>query len=94
MPQIPMSIVRHERDREVHVVTINRPELRNAVDVPTAEALRRAFQDFDRKRRGGMAVLTEVGATFYTGTDLKGIVAGEQRKLTERAPGCLACAYL
>jgi enoyl-CoA hydratase/carnithine racemase len=34
-----MSSVLVERDREVLVVTINRPVVRNAVDVPTAEAL-------------------------------------------------------
>jgi enoyl-CoA hydratase/carnithine racemase len=34
-----MSSVLVDRDRDVLVVTINRPEVRNAVDVPTAEAL-------------------------------------------------------
>ena len=84
-----MSSVLVDRDRDVLVVTINRPEVRNAVDVPTAEALFHAFQEYDRDDRASVAVLTGAGGTFCAGADLKAIAAGEQRRLTEDAPAPL-----
>jgi enoyl-CoA hydratase len=84
-----MSTVLVDRDREVLVVTINRPDVRNAVDVPTAEALLHAFQEYDRDDQTSVAVLTGAGGTFCAGADLKAIAAGEQRKLTEDAPAPL-----
>ena len=84
-----MSTVLVDRDREVLVVTINRPEVRNAVDMPTAEALLRAFQEYDRDDATSVAVLTGAGGTFCAGADLKAIAAGERRALTEDAPAPL-----
>jgi enoyl-CoA hydratase len=48
----------------VVVVTIDRPHARNAVDRPTAEALVRAFSDFDADGSQLVAVLTGAGGTF------------------------------
>jgi len=48
--------VRVERDGPVTVVTIDRPERRNAVDAPTAAALADAFRGFDRDPVGHRAV--------------------------------------
>jgi enoyl-CoA hydratase len=84
-----MSTVLVDRDREVLVVTINRPDVRNAVDVPTAEALFRTFQEYDRDDQASVAVLTGAGGTFCAGADLKAIAAGERRTLTEDAPAPL-----
>jgi enoyl-CoA hydratase len=56
-----------DRDRDVLVVIINRPEVRNAVDVPTAEALLRALQEYDRDDQASVAVLTGAGGTFCAG---------------------------
>jgi enoyl-CoA hydratase len=84
-----MSTVLVDRDREVLVVTINRPEVRNAVDAATAEALFRTFQEYDRDDGASVAVLTGAGGTFCAGADLKAIAAGERRKLTEDAPAPL-----
>jgi 1,4-dihydroxy-2-naphthoyl-CoA synthase len=56
--------VRVERDGPVTVVTIDRPERRNAVDAPTAAALAAAFRDFDRDERASVAVLTGAGGAF------------------------------
>jgi enoyl-CoA hydratase len=84
-----MSTVRTERDGSVLVVTIDRPEVRNAVDVPTAEALLQAFQMYDRDDTLSVAVLTGAGGTFCAGADLKAIAAGERRRLSEDAPAPL-----
>ena len=84
-----MSTVRTERDGSVLVVTIDRPEVRNAVDVPTAEALLHAFQTYDRDDTLSVAVLTGAGGTFCAGADLKAIAGGERRRLSEDAPAPL-----
>jgi enoyl-CoA hydratase len=57
----------------VTTVTIDRPEARNAVDRPTAEALVAAFRDFDADADAAVAVLTGAGHTFCAGADLKAI---------------------
>jgi enoyl-CoA hydratase len=84
-----MSTVLVDRDRDVLIVTINRPEVRNAVDAGTAEALLTTFRDYDRDDGSSVAVLTGAGGTFCAGADLKAVAAGEQRQLTEDAPAPL-----
>jgi len=65
-----------EQDGGVTVVTIDRPEARNAVDAPTAAALTEAFLAFDADDASGAAVLTGAGGTFCAGADLKAAAAG------------------
>jgi enoyl-CoA hydratase len=55
----------------VLVVTIDRPERRNAVDRPTADALEAAFRDFDEDDELAVAVLSGAGGTFCAGADLR-----------------------
>lgn len=55
------------------IVTINRPEARNAVDGPTAVALEEAFDDFDRDDDLSVAVLTGADGAFCAGADLKAV---------------------
>jgi enoyl-CoA hydratase len=76
-----------ERDGPVTVVTIDRPERRNAVDAPTAAALAAAFRDFDRDERASVAVLTGAGGAFCAGADLKAIVAGEPLRVAADGDG-------
>ena len=63
--------VHYETDGSVAVVTIDRPEARNAVDRPTAEALPTRFRAFDADDELAVAVLTGDGGTFCAGADLK-----------------------
>ncbi len=65
--------VRTERDGAVTTVVIDRPEVRNAVDGPTAAALTAAFRDFDADERASVAVLCGEGGTFCAGADLKAL---------------------
>ena len=53
------------------VITIDRPEVANAIDRPTAEALANAFRRFDADEPLAVAVLTGANATFCAGADLK-----------------------
>ncbi len=62
-----MSTVSFERDSRVAIVTIERPERRNAVDGATARALYAAFKDFDADEGLDVAVLTGRGGYFCAG---------------------------
>ncbi|MFF8912859.1 crotonase/enoyl-CoA hydratase family protein [Streptomyces sp. NPDC015032] len=65
--------VRIERDGPVCTVILSRPEVRNAVDGPTAGQLADAFREFDADPDAAVAVLWGEGGTFCAGADLKGI---------------------
>jgi enoyl-CoA hydratase len=69
-------IVEHEGP--VTTIVINRPERRNAVDPPTAEALRTAFEQYDRDPERKVAVLTGAGGHFCSGFDLKAFASMRQ----------------
>ncbi|HEV7192409.1 MAG TPA: crotonase/enoyl-CoA hydratase family protein [Jatrophihabitantaceae bacterium] len=60
-----------ERAGDVWTVVLDRPEVRNAVDGPTAEALCAAFRDFDADETARVAVLWGAGGTFCAGADLR-----------------------
>lgn len=82
------ATVRVERDGPVMVVTIDRPEVRNAVDRATAEALEDAFAGLDADDDLAAAVLTGAGGTFCAGADLHAVTDPERRnRLTEDAHG-------
>lgn len=63
------------------IVTIDRPEVRNAVDRPTAELLAEAFRAFDGDDEVAAAVLTGAGGTFCAGADLKGVAGGRGNRI-------------
>lgn len=63
--------VRVDRKGPVTTVLLDRPEVRNAVDGPTAAALAEAFADFDADPDASVAVLFGAGGTFCAGADLK-----------------------
>ena len=67
-----------ERDGNVAVVAIDRPEVRNAVDAPTAAALADAFREFDADDSLSVAILTGAGGTFCAGADLKAIASRDR----------------
>ena len=70
-----------EIDGPVFVVTINRPERRNAVDRDCADALANAFEAFDQDKDLSVAILTGNGGEFCAGADLKAIAAGKGNRI-------------
>lgn len=68
-----MQTVSFERQDRIAIVTIERPERRNAVDGPTARQLYEAFKAFDADDGLDVAVLTGRGGYFCAGADLKAI---------------------
>ena len=77
-----------EHEGPVTVVTINRPERRNAVDSVCADQLREAFLAFDARRGalGGRAGRRRPG-TFCAGADLKAVAEGDRRPIPDDGPG-------
>ena len=74
-----MSNVRVDRRVPVVVVTINRPQVRNAVDGPTATELADAFRAFEADDELLVAVLTGAGGHFCAGADLKALSQEPER---------------
>jgi enoyl-CoA hydratase len=70
-----------ERRGTTFVVTINRPEVRNAIDRPAASALAQAFREFDGDDTLAAAVLSGSGGTFCSGFDLKAVADGTRTLL-------------
>ena len=71
-----MQTVSTERRARALIVTIERPERRNAVDGPTARQLYDAFKAFDADEALDVAILQGRGGAFCAGADLKGISEG------------------
>jgi enoyl-CoA hydratase len=80
--------VRVERVDDVLVVTIDRPEVRNAVDRHTARALEAAFARLDDDEALAVGVLTGAGGTFCAGADLHALRdPGRANQLSEDLHG-------
>jgi enoyl-CoA hydratase len=82
-----MKTVLTDVQGNVFVVSINRPEVRNAVDGSTARALVDAFRAFDQDSALQVAVLTGIAGTFCAGADLKALAAGQGNSLSEDGHG-------
>jgi enoyl-CoA hydratase len=76
-----------EKQGPVTTVIIDRPEVRNAVDRPTAEELAAAFRDFENDPEARVAVLTGAGGTFCAGADLKAVSVMQGNRLAEDGDG-------
>ena len=79
--------VRFAVDGPVAVVTIDRPERRNAVDLATATSLVEAFRRFDGDEALAVAILTGAGESFCAGADLKAIAEGNGLTVGEEGEG-------
>ncbi len=73
--------VRVEISGPVHTLILDRPEARNAIDRPTADALTAAVRAFEADPGARVAVLWGAGGTFSAGADLKAIARGEPNRL-------------
>jgi len=82
-----LNFVQTQAIDDVFIVTINRPEARNAVNGPTAQALADAFRAFDSDHSASVAVLTGAGGTFSAGADLKAVASGQGNRLAKDGDG-------
>jgi len=76
-----------ETDGPVAIVTIERPEVRNCVDGPTALELAAAFRRFEESEVLSVAILTGANGCFCAGADLKAIGSGRGNRLSEDGDG-------
>jgi enoyl-CoA hydratase len=79
--------VRSETRDATLIVTIDRPEVRNAVNGPTAAGLAAAFRAFDADPELAVAVLTGAGGTFCAGADLKAVASRQGNRVDEEGDG-------
>lgn len=90
-----MQTVSFARQDRIAIVTIERPERRNAVDAATARQLYDAFNAFDADEGLDVAVLTGRGGSFCAGADLKSVAAGQGNPVTPEGDlGPMGCTRL
>ncbi|MCF3940889.1 crotonase/enoyl-CoA hydratase family protein [Gordonia tangerina] len=84
-----MSSVTTEFADGVAVITINRPEAKNAVNLDVAEGIAAAVEELDARDDLTVGILTGAGGTFCAGMDLKGFTRGERPFVSGRGFGGL-----
>jgi len=82
-----MDQVHYEARGNVAIVTIDRPEVRNAVDGPTAAELAAAFRRFEADDALSVAILTGANGTFCAGADLKAVSQGRGNRVQHEGDG-------
>jgi enoyl-CoA hydratase len=81
--------VHYETDGPIALVTLDRAEVRNAIDFPTARELVEAFRRFESDAERSVAVLTGANGTFCAGADLKAILEGRGNRVAPDGDGPL-----
>ncbi|USX52646.1 crotonase/enoyl-CoA hydratase family protein [Lentzea sp. HUAS12] len=89
-----MSEVRTERAGSALLITIDRPEARNAVDAAVATRLSAALDELEATPELRVGVLTGAGGAFSAGMDLKAALKGESPVVGDRGLGGLTEAEL
>jgi len=79
--------IRFETDGPVAIVVIDRPEVRNSVDGPTAVELSAAFRRFEASDALSVAILTGSEGAFCAGADLKALGTSRGNQVSERGDG-------
>src|SRR3546814_3170685 len=80
MPEVTLQI-----ESAVAIVTINRPDARNAVDRAVAEGLARASEQVENDRNVRVGIITGAGGHFCAGMDLKAFLRGEIVRIPGRS---------
>ena len=78
-----MNLITIQKEKHTTIILINRPEVKNAVDGPTAQALADAFRAFEEDNDSYVAILGGLGGTFCAGADLKALATDNGTNRTE-----------
>ncbi|MET9491204.1 crotonase/enoyl-CoA hydratase family protein [Nocardia sp. NPDC006630] len=78
------DVVLLERRGAVQVITINRPQVRNALDAAVAKAVAAAVDELDESEDLRVGVLTGAGGTFSAGWDFNAFLRGESPAIEGR----------
>ena len=79
--------IHYAAEGPIAVVTIDRPERRNAVDRDHAAALAEAFRRFDADDQLAVAILTGAAGTFCAGADLHAVAEGRGNRMDATGDG-------
>ncbi|HEX2319520.1 MAG TPA: crotonase/enoyl-CoA hydratase family protein [Streptosporangiaceae bacterium] len=82
--------IRTEVSDGVAIITIDRPQARNAVNGEVARGIAAALEEFDARADVSVLVLTGAGGTFSAGMDLKGFLTGDSPIAPGRGFGGIA----
>ncbi len=77
LPAPPPAPVRVERRGAITIITVDRPEVRNAINLAAALGIERAMDAFEADPTARVAILTGAGGYFSAGMDLKAAARGE-----------------
>jgi len=80
-PAVPVLA---EQTGGVQVITINRPEVRNAINTAAAQGIADALEELDDRDDLVAGVITGAGMSFCAGMDLKAFLAGERPSVEGR----------
>jgi len=87
--------VHYEVEGPVALVTIDRPEVRNAIDGSTAKQLAESFRNFEADDALSVAVLTGADGTFCSGADLKAVSSDQNNlRVDLEGDGPLGCTRM
>src|SRR5262245_41419318 len=89
-----MDLVGYEVEGSLAIVSINRPEARNAIDRAAADELAQAFRRFDSDAALSVSILTGKGGFFCAGADLKAVSKDRGNRVTETGDGPLGCTRM
>lgn len=79
--------VSYTLDASIAIITIQRPERRNAVDMATAAELVQAFEQFEADEKASVAILQGEGGYFCAGADLKAVAQEQGNRVAEEGDG-------
>jgi enoyl-CoA hydratase len=80
---VSSSVVQLRQEGSVLVITLNRPEVRNAISKDVAVALAAALAELDARPDLHVGIITGAGGTFCSGMDLKAFAAGGDEPAVE-----------
>jgi len=82
-----MTAVRFEVEGHIGVITINRPEARNAINGDVANGIEAALDQIEADESLWVGIITGEGSTFCAGADLKAVASGDAGALNTRKGG-------
>ena len=82
-----MAVVEIEKRDRVAIITLNRPEARNAMSNEVANAVEAALDDFEADDAITVVIITGAGSTFCAGADLKKVAKGKGGELITKRGG-------
>ena len=88
------TTVSFEVEDTIAIITITRPETRNAVNRETAQTLAGVFRRFDTDDSLRVAILTGAGGCFCAGADLNAVANGSGNRIAAEGDGPLGCTRM